>query len=182
MDSNHKKSSVPRDVSFDNLKDILHEDSNEQHRVSTNGQTRPSIKSLFTKKFPPLKSSTSINITSKPKKSRTSFRHFSQLLKRSHSAHSDLSSANEIPTEPNNPTLRIPNSNEFNSNHPSRPLSTTNSSGLGPITEEENPPMNKSKTLADEFEQTNVGTNLSEYEIHPCEFVFFMHDDSDICV
>ena len=159
MDSNHKKSSVPRDVSFDNLKDILHEDSNEQNRVSTNEQTRPSIKSLFTKKFPPLKSSTSINITSKPKKSRTSFRQFSQLLKRSHSAHSDLSSANPSSNEiPNNPTLRIPNSND-----PPRPLSTTNSCGLGPISEEENPPMNKPRNLTDEIEQTNVGNNLSEY-------------------
>lgn len=164
MDSNVKKSSIPRDTSFDNLKDILSDDPNEQTRISTNGQTRSSIKSLFTKKFSPLKSSTSINITSKPKKSRTSFRHFSQLLKRSQSAHSDLASANsssnEIPTESTNPSVRIvSNSNEFNSNHPPRPVSTTNSCGLGPISEEENP----AKTFANEIEQGNVGTNLSEY-------------------
>lgn len=181
MDSNnHKKSAVPRDVSFDNLKDILADDTNEQKRGSTQEHSRPSIKSLFTKKFPPLKSSTSINISSKPKKSRTSFRHFSQLLKRSHSAHNDLSSTNhsshDLPIEPVYPiTLQVQNSHEFNSNLPPRPLNTTTSSGLGPISEEDNSQPIRSKIITDDIDRTNGAANLSKL-VSSC-----MHDIA-ICV
>lgn len=171
MDSNnHKKSSVSRDVSFGNLKDVLDDETTEQKRSSTHEHSRPSIKSLFTKKFPPLKSTTSINITTKPKKSRTSFRHFSQLLKRSHSAHNDLSStanysSHEIPIEPIYPTLQVQNIHEFNSNYPPRPLNTTTSSGLGPISEEDNLQPMRSKIITDEFDQTNGVANSSKNEI-----------------
>ena len=180
MDSNNKKSSVPNDVRFSNLQD----DKNEQTRP-TSGPSRSSIKSLITKKFQPLTTSTSITINNKPKKPRTSFRHFSQFLKRSHSAHTDLTTptnpSDQPTTEPTYQSLQIQPSNEYDSSYTTRSITTTNNtSGLVPITEEDNPQPRKhqlkSKTITDDVNTTNshpvdqphvsnIAPSLSKYRL-----------------
>jgi len=88
------KSSIQRDMSYDNIKSLTLDDT-----VKTKSEQIPShrssIKSYLTKTFHPL---TSPNISDqptkseiKPKKRRSSFRNFSQFLKRSHSTNTDLS-------------------------------------------------------------------------------------------
>lgn len=96
---NSNQSQIMRDTSFDNLKVIYaaDEENDQRKKSSTNEHQRHSIKKMFTKKFQPLTTSASINITSKPKKSKNSFRHFSHFLKRSHSTNSDLSTSHENP-------------------------------------------------------------------------------------
>ncbi len=154
--NNNRKSSIPRDISFDNLPNTFHDEENHK-TVKINGQQRSSIKSLLTKKFQPLTTSTSINITTKQKKPRTSFKHFSQFLKRSHSTNTDLST---IATTNNQSmdlvyqSLQIKsNSNELDSNHALRLNTNSNNTALVSISEEENPlpikQQNKSKIIDD---------------------------------
>jgi hypothetical protein len=148
MDFNNKKSSVARDISFDNLQDILQDDNQDKTRRSTNGQSRSSIKSLITRRFQPLTTSTSMNIPNKQKKPRTSFRHFPQFLKRSHSTNTDLSTTNNQLVHQN---LPIKSSDEFLA----RSSINTNSSGLVPISEEDNPLPIKSKTISNDIDDSN---------------------------
>lgn len=126
----------------------------------TNGQQRSSIKSLLTKKFQPLSSSASINITTKQKKPRNSFRNFSQFLKRSHSSHNELSTTNDQPTivvpDLVYQSFPITSSDEYDSIYPTTRSNTSlsnsttnNNTTLVPISEEDNPlpikQQNKSK-------------------------------------
>lgn len=129
--------------------------------TKTNGHQRSSIKSMLTKKFQPLSSSASINITTKQKKPRNSFRHFSQFLKRSQSTNTDLSSINnEQPIVPDLvcKSLQISSSNEYDSTHPTArsSINTNNNTTLVPISEEDNPlpikQQNKSKTNNDNID------------------------------
>jgi len=159
--NNNRKSTIPRDISFDNLPDTFHDEENHK-TVKINGQQRSSIKTLFTKKFQPLTTSTSINITTKQKKPRTSFKHFSQFLKRSHSTNTDLST---IATTNNQSidlvyqSLQIKSSNELDSNHTLRSNTNSNNTALVPISEEENPlpikQQNKSKIIDDNVGDSN---------------------------
>jgi hypothetical protein len=169
MDINNKKSTVPRDISFDNLNDIIHDGDNDKTR-KTNGQQRSSIKSLLTKKFQPLTTSASINITTKQKKPRNSFRHFSQFLKRSHSTNTDLSTI----AAPNNQSndlvyqnLQIKSSTEFDPNYTTRSNNNNNNTGLVPISEEENPlPIKqqiKSKILNDDIDDSNLNQSDQQH-------------------
>ncbi|CAF3468617.1 unnamed protein product [Rotaria socialis] len=94
--SSFYKSSIQRDMSYDNIKSLTIDEP-----IKPKSDEHPSqytqIKNLLTKKFHP--STTTINETAtqpekiniKQKKRRTSFRHFSQFLKRSHSTNTDLS-------------------------------------------------------------------------------------------
>jgi len=165
MDINNKKSSVTRDISFDNLKDVL-SDNNTDKTIKTNGQPRSTIKSLLTKKFQPLTTSASINITTKQKKPRTSFRHFSQFLTRSHSTNTDLSTItttnnqqNPMTTELVYQSLQLKSSNEYDSIYKTRSNTNTNNTALVPISEEENPlpikQQNKSKIIYDNGDDSN---------------------------
>jgi hypothetical protein len=175
MNINNKKSSISRDISFDNIKDTFNDGENNK-TIKTNGQQqRSSIKSLLTKKFQPLTTSTSINITTKQKKPRNSFRHFSQFLKRSHSTNTDLST---IATTNNQSidlvyqSLQIKSSNEFDSIH-----TNTNNTALVSISEEENPlpikQQNKSKIIdndsnpnqSDQQHVPKIAPNLSKNKI-----------------
>jgi hypothetical protein len=88
------KSSIQRDMSYDNIKSLTLDDTVKTKSEQTPSH-RSSIKSLLTKTFHPL---TSPNISDQPtkseikqKKRRSSFRNFSQFLKRSHSTNTDLS-------------------------------------------------------------------------------------------
>lgn len=93
---------------------MIDDDVNDK-QLSAPSASRSSIKSFISKKFQPLTVVGSMDVTTtattttndvKPKKSRTSFRQFSQFLKRSHSAHGDLASgrtsqkSNIIPLKP----------------------------------------------------------------------------------
>ena len=95
------KSSIQRDMSYDNIKSLTFDDT-PKSKAEQNGSQRSSIKSLLAKTFHPSSSSstTATNTTAaidpaksdtKQKKRRTSFRNFSHFLKRSHSTNTDLS-------------------------------------------------------------------------------------------
>jgi hypothetical protein len=86
-------------MSYDNIKSLTF-DEPIKSKSEQNPSHRSSIKSLITRKFHPLTTSTSNtnDATSQPikseikqKKRRSSFRNFSQFLKRSHSTNTDLS-------------------------------------------------------------------------------------------
>ena len=103
------KSSIQRDMSYDNIKSLTVDDTIKP-KSEQNFSHRSSIKSLLSKTFHPLTTnnnnnqSTTTKIDIKPKKRRTSFRNFSQFLKRSHSTNTDLS------------TIAINNNNNNNNN------------------------------------------------------------------
>lgn len=139
----------------------LHEKSHK-----ANGHHRSSIKSLLTKKFHPASGSTSVNITPKQKKSRTSFRPFSQFLKRSHSTNTDLA----LPTS--HPTVelidqRIPSksSQEPEVANVTRPttntLSTSVNTGLVPISEEDHPIQSKLQIKTNDIDEANLNRSDS---------------------
>ncbi|CAF1609675.1 unnamed protein product [Adineta ricciae] len=92
--SSFYKSSIQRDMSYDNIKSLTFDD-NTKSKSQPNPPNRSSIKSILTKKFHPSATNESISQPTKteikPKKRRTSFRHLSQFLKRSHSTNTDLS-------------------------------------------------------------------------------------------
>jgi hypothetical protein len=101
--SSFYKSSIQRDMSYDNIKSLTF-DEPIKTKSEQNPSHRSSIKSLFTKKFHPLTTTTNNNndetttktiqptkLELKQKKRRSSFRNFSQFLKRSHSTNTDLS-------------------------------------------------------------------------------------------
>ena len=126
--SSFYKSAIQRDMSYDNIKSLTFDEPIKSKSDHVPSQ-RSSLKSLLTKK---LHSSTSFNhnnesattttasntnITSqqpktetKQKKRRTSFRHFSQFLKRSHSTNTDLSTiaSNHTSNHQDNQQTRIP--------------------------------------------------------------------------
>ena len=86
-------------MSYDNIKSLT-VDEPIKSKSESNGSSRSSIKSLLSKKFHPHSSNLASNETAsnessksetKQKKRRTSFRHFSNFLKRSHSTNTDLS-------------------------------------------------------------------------------------------
>ncbi|CAF2758487.1 unnamed protein product [Rotaria sp. Silwood2] len=100
------KSSIQRDISYDNIKSLTIIDETIKSQSEQNSSHYSSIKNLFIKKFHPLTTTTTTTATTsnnettttqpaklnvKQKKRRTSFRHFSQFLKRSHSTNTDLS-------------------------------------------------------------------------------------------
>jgi len=100
--SSFYKSSIQRDMSYDNIKSLTF-DEPIKPKSEQNPPHRSSIKSLFTKKSHPLTTTTNNNnettttttqptkLELKQKKRRSSFRNFSQFLKRSHSTNTDLS-------------------------------------------------------------------------------------------
>ena len=96
--SSFYKSSIQRDMSYDNIKSLTL-DEPIKTKSEQNPSHRPSIKSLLTKKFHPLTlanipdeaTTQPTKIETKQKKRRSSFRNFSQFLKRSHSTNTDLS-------------------------------------------------------------------------------------------
>jgi hypothetical protein len=134
MDIFNKKSSITRDISFDNINDLPLDNNNNTTTNKTNGHKRSSIKSLLIKRFQPLAVSSSVNITTKQKKPRTSFRHF---LKRSHSTNTDLS---VTPNQPNQfPTMPVSQSLQVDTRSNTSSICTSNSTALVPISEEENP-------------------------------------------
>ena len=165
MEALKKKSSVSRDLTFDNIHDITLDDPVETSlRVPV--QSRSSIKSFITKKFQPLAASaatdtntaTSTQNEVKQKKRRTSFRQFSQFLKRSHSAHTDLSTIgmthNGSPSSADDLSQKQLNE-EFDRTEISRSntttLPTSNGSTLRPISEEEHSiPAHQRLTSADD--------------------------------
>ncbi|CAF4702658.1 unnamed protein product [Rotaria sp. Silwood1] len=96
------KSSIQRDISYDNIKSLTTIDETTKPKSEQHSSQYSSIKNLFTKKFHPSTTATTSNnetttateatkLNVKQKKRRTSFRHFSQFLKRSHSTNTDLS-------------------------------------------------------------------------------------------
>jgi hypothetical protein len=95
--SSFYKSSIQRDMSYDNIKGLTF-DEPIKSKSEQNPSHRSSIKSLLMKKFHPISTTTNDPTTTPPtkleikqKKRRTSFRNFSQFLKRSHSTNTDLS-------------------------------------------------------------------------------------------
>lgn len=143
------QSQIMRDTSLDNLKDIYVDNENDQRKkTSTHEHQRTSIKKIFTRKFQPLTTSASISITSKPKKPKNSFRHFSQFLKRSHSTNSDLSTSHE------NPPTQFKMQNEPSIDH------TPNKSTLTAITEEKNAatlkPANSSQVITSHSDSSSL--------------------------
>ena len=93
MDVVKKKSQIQRDLTFNDLHEITLDNHEETHQPSPT-QSRSSLKAFLPKRFQSVNVSSSIDSISqneiKQKKRRPSFRQFSQILKRSHSAHSDL--------------------------------------------------------------------------------------------
>ncbi|CAF4536160.1 unnamed protein product, partial [Rotaria magnacalcarata] len=95
--SSFYKSNIQRDMSYDNIKSLTIDETIKPKSDEQHPSQYTQIKNLLTKKFHP--STTTINETAsqpeklniKQKKRRTSFRHFSQFLKRSHSTNTDLS-------------------------------------------------------------------------------------------
>jgi hypothetical protein len=142
-----KKSSIPRDISFDNINELsLDNNNNNNSNNITNGHKRSSIKSLIIKKFQPLTVSTSVNITTKQKKPRTSFRQF---LKRSHSTNTDLSIA----------THQIPVTQSLEID----PRLNT-STALVPISEEENPTLINQQQQQNKLKATDMDdSNPNQY-------------------
>jgi hypothetical protein len=170
------KSSIQRDMSYDNIKSLTFDEPiKSKSEQNPPPPPRSSIKSLLTKKFHP---STTIpdepNTTTQPtkleikqKKRRTSFRHFSQFLKRSHSANTDLSTiaTNNTSNNKDIPQNKLTadliyqrlHAKQFD-DHDSSFLTRSNTSimcngsgtALVPISEEENPvpirQQNRSKT------------------------------------
>lgn len=156
-------------MSYDNIKSLT-TDETIKSKPEQNLSQRSSIKSLLTKKFYPSSSTTSpttINfqtttasttkIDIKQKKRRTSFRNFSQFLKRSHSTNTDLSTIASNNTSNNNQDIQQNkmtadliyqrlHSKQFDDNDSSF-LTRSNTSimcngsgtALVPISEEENP-------------------------------------------
>lgn len=180
--SSFYKSSIQRDMSYDNIKSLTFDEPMKPKSDHASSQ-RSSIKSLITKKFQSSTSSnhnnhenatttssstTQINKTeNKQKKRRTSFRQFSQFLKRSHSTNTDLSTiaSNSTSIRPDNQQNKLPadliyqrvQAKQFDDND-STFLTRSNTSimcngsgtALVPISEEENPipikPINRLKT------------------------------------
>ena len=123
--SSFYKSAIQRDMSYDNIKSLTFDEPIKPKSDQASSQ-RSSIKSLITKKFHSSTSSnnnnnhenattnsstTPMNKTeSKQKKRRTSFRQFSQFLKRSHSTNTDLSTiaSNNTSIRPDNQQNKIP--------------------------------------------------------------------------
>ncbi|CAF1062210.1 unnamed protein product [Adineta steineri] len=166
IDTTNKKSNITHDMSFDNINEISLESNNDS---TNNGHHRSSIKSLFTKKSHNAPLSHSVNITPKQKKSRTSFRPFSNFLKRSQSTTTDLATSNnQSSTDQSVPTrssqendltyLTRLNTNAVNNNN------TTTSTGLVPISEEDNPIQNKLDKISVDVNNSNsnhqVETNV----------------------
>ncbi|UJR35762.1 hypothetical protein I4U23_028510 [Adineta vaga] len=92
--SSFYKSSIQRDMSYDNIKSLTFDDT-VKPKSEQDPPHRSSIKSILTKKFYPSTTNESTSQPAKtdikPKKRRTSFRNLSQFLKRSHSTNTDLS-------------------------------------------------------------------------------------------
>ena len=163
-------------MSYDNIKSLTM-DEPPKPKSESNGSTRSSIKSMLSKKFHPHSSTNSSPSHEpattdppkpelKPKKRRTSFRHFSQFLKRSHSTNTDLSkivssstSTNADP-QPKNPLtadliyqrLHAKPYDEPDSSFITRSntsiMCNSGGSSLVPISEEENPvPVRQSDRL-----------------------------------
>ena len=86
------KPSIQRDMSYDNIKSLTIDETIES-KSEQNSSQQSSLKSLLSKKFhsnnTTMTQPTKLDI--KQKKRRTSFRQFSQFLKRSHSTNTDLS-------------------------------------------------------------------------------------------
>lgn len=165
--SSFYKSAIQRDMSYDNIKSLTFDEPIKSKPDQAPSQ-RSSIKSLITKKFHSSSSSNHENATinsnttpmnkteSKQKKRRTSFRQFSQFLKRSHSTNTDLSTiaSNNTSIRPDNQQNKIPadliyqrlQAKKFEENE-STFLTRSNTSimcngsgtALVPISEEENP-------------------------------------------
>jgi hypothetical protein len=152
-------------MSYDNIKGLTF-DEPIKGKSDSNGSSRSSIKSLLSKKFHP--ASTTANTTTesakadqtkvemKPKKRRTSFRHFSQFLKRSHSTNTNLStiatsltstdqhqSTNPITADLIYQRLHQKSYDEPDSSFITRSntsiMCTSSGTALVPISEEENP-------------------------------------------
>jgi len=169
--SSFYKTSIQRDMSYDNIKSLTIDESTKT-KSESNGSSRSSIKSLLSKKF--YSHSTSSNETNnadsnknemKQKKRRTSFRHFSQFLKRSHSTNTDLSTiASNHPTSnsQNQSTnsqltadliyqrlhgkLYDENDSTFLTRSNTSIMCNSSGTALVPISEEENPVPIKSST------------------------------------
>jgi hypothetical protein len=161
------KSSIQRDMSYDNIKSLT-VDEPIKSKSEQNPSQRSSLKSLLTKKFHPSTATTTIvdettttttqptKLEIKQKKRRTSFRHFSQFLKRSHSTNTDLSTivTNNTSNNKDIPQNKLTadliyqrlHSKQFDDNDSSF-LTRSNTSimcngsgtALVPISEEENP-------------------------------------------
>lgn len=173
-------SSVSRDLTFDNIHDItLDEPAETSLRVPS--QSRSSIKSFITKKFQPSAASSASTDTNtagstqnevKQKKRRTSFRQFSQFLKRSHSAHTDLSTIgmthNGSASSTDNLSQKKLNE-EFNRTEITRSnttiVSNSNGSTLRPISEEEHSiPAHQRLTSADDEPVTAHSKSIASVE------------------
>ena len=143
-----KKSSTARDLTFDNIHDITLDELPETS-LRVPSQSRSSIKSFITKKFHPSATSASMDTSHvsvtpnevKQKKRRTSFRQFSQFLKRSHSAHTDLStigmSQNDEPASTADHLSQQKLNEEFNRAEITRSNTTSLCATLKPISEED---------------------------------------------
>lgn len=178
--SSFYKSSIQRDMSYDNIKSLTFDEPIKSKSDHVPSQ-RSSLKSLLTKKLhsstsfhhhPNESATTTTNINeqtkteTKQKKRRTSFRHFSQFLKRSHSTNTDLSTiaSNHTSNRPDNQQNKLPadliyqrlQAKQFEETE-SAFLTRSNTSimcngsgtALVPISEEENPvpikPVNRLK-------------------------------------
>lgn len=181
--SSFYKSSIQRDMSYDNIKSLTF-DEPIKSKSEQNSSHRSSIKSLLTKKLNSLSSSTSVNINDesvnqsnnnhksdvKHKKRRSSFRNFSQFLKRSHSTNTDLSTIASNPTSTNVDTQQSKitadliyqrlHSKQFDDAESSfltrsntSILCNGSGSALVPISEEENPIPVKQQT---KYKPTNI--------------------------
>lgn len=169
-------------MSYDNIKSLTF-DEPMKPKSEQNSSHRSSIKSLLTKKFNPLSSSTSAHVNDetadqsshtksdvKQKKRRSSFRNFSQFLKRSHSTNTDLSmiASNPISTNVDTQSNKITadliyqrlHSKQFDdidSSFLTRSntsiLCNGSGSALVPISEEENPIPIKQQT---KYKPTNI--------------------------
>ncbi|CAF3527658.1 unnamed protein product [Rotaria socialis] len=185
MSFTNKKSSNIRDINFNHIKESSLDDDddnnnnnnnnteNNDNTIKTHEKQRSSFKSLLTKKFQPLTVSSSVNITAKQKKTRNSFRQFSQFLKRSHSTNTDLSVIAKSNNQQSSHNVNLVHqhvqpefSDEFYSTHLTRSNTTVicnaNSATLVPISEEENclpikqqQQQNRLKSSNDHVDQTN---------------------------
>jgi hypothetical protein len=157
MDVVQRQSPISQDHAFDRIDELALESSPSNVR-QVSGPARSSIKSLISKKFHSTTGSTPMDTSTntisqtlsqnevKQKKRRTSFRQFSQFLKRSHSAHSNLSNVDtvrqrsQVTSNEHSPTVNVlddethrPEILHSNSNGP---LPNVNSI-LKPISEED---------------------------------------------
>lgn len=151
-------------MSYDNIKSLT-TDEPLKNKSDSNGTSRSSIKSLLSRTFHTHSSNSTSNENQsndpnksefKPKKRRTSFRQFSQFLKRSHSTNTDLSTIATSHTSKNvnqrsnqatadliyqrlHAKLHDDTDSSFITRSNTSIMCNTSGTALVPISEEENP-------------------------------------------